>query len=182
MELDPLGPFWNASLASVYLYSRRYDDAVKQAGLTLDLVPTFAWAHVYNGLSHAALGHRTEAIAALERAVADSHGMPYAIGALGFVLARAGRRDVAEAQLNVLLDRIANGYVPALSVACIYAGLNDRERALEALDRAYAQRDVWFSRYIGPLFLFDDLRSDPRFLDLHRRVFGALEPRTRTYT
>lgn len=41
------------------------------------------------------------------------------------------------------------------------------------LDRAYAQRDLWLSWHIGPLFILDDLQSDPRFIDLHRRVFGT---------
>lgn len=63
--------------------------------------------------------------------------------------------------------------MPALSLACIYAGLSDRERALASLDRAYAQKDIWLSWHVGPLFILDDLRSDPRFADLHRRVFGA---------
>ncbi len=105
VELDPWMPFWNSMLACIYMCSRRHHDAVAQAGATLDLVPNFWWARVWGGLSLAALGRLTEARAALEQAVAESHGMPYAIGWLGFVLARAGLRDAADAQLHVLLDR-----------------------------------------------------------------------------
>ena len=170
VELDPLMPFWNVNVVQVCLCGRRYDQAVRQADVTLDLVPHYSQAHVSGGLSHAALVHMQEAVAALELGVTHSGGTPYAIGYLGFVLAKAGRRDEAEAQLRALLDRAEKGYVPALSVASIYAGLNDRERAITSLERAYAQKDVWLSWHLGPLFLFDDLRSDPRFTDLVRRI------------
>jgi tetratricopeptide (TPR) repeat protein len=170
VELDPLMPFWNVSLVEVYLCSRRYDEAVRQFDVAVDLLPTYAAAHIFGGLSHAALGHMKEAVAALELGVTHSGGTPYAVGYLGFVLAKAGRLDEAEAQLRALLDRAEKGYVPALGLACTYAGLNDRERAIASLDRAYAQTDPWLSWHLVPLFIFDDLRSDPRFADLVRRV------------
>jgi serine/threonine-protein kinase len=173
VELDPLMPFWNVMLTQVYVCSRRYDEAIRQADATLDLVPTYWMAHVYRGLALAGLGHVTEAAAALERAVTHSNGVPYARGWLGFVLAKAGRVEEADVQLQTLLGRARQGYMPALSLACIYAGLNDREGALASIDRARAQQDLWLSWHVGPLFIFDDLRSDPRFADLHRRVFGA---------
>ena len=173
VELDPLMPFWNVMLTQVYVFSRRYDEAIRQGDATLELVPTYWLPHAYVGLGHAAQGNLAEAVAALERAVTHSGGAPYIIGWLGFVLAKTGRLEAADAQLQILLDRARKGYVPAMSVACIYAGLNDRERALASLDRAYAQKDICLSWHVGPLFIFDDLRSDPRFADLHRRVFGT---------
>ena len=72
VDLDPFNPFWSAAVALIHLHIKRYDDAVKQACVTLDLVPTFWMAHVCAGLAHAALGRLTEAVAALERAVTDS--------------------------------------------------------------------------------------------------------------
>ena len=173
VELDPLMPFWNVNLLQVYLCSRRYDEAVRQFDVAVDLVPTYSQAHIFGGLSHAALGNMKEAVAALELGVTHSGETPYAIGHLGFALAKTGRRDEAEAQLRILLERAEHAYVPALSVACIHAGLNDRDNALTWIQRAAEQNDIWLSWHVGPLFLFDDLRSDPRFADLHRRVFGA---------
>jgi tetratricopeptide (TPR) repeat protein len=130
-------------------------------------------AHLCRGLALFGLGHLTEAAAALERAVMHSNGVPYTIAWLGFVLARAGHLEEAEAQLQILRSRAQQGFMPALSLACIHAGLNDREQALASLDRARAQQDVWLSWHVGPLFIFDNLRSDSRFADLHRRVFGT---------
>ena len=140
VELDPLMLFWNVSLLQVYLCSRRYDEAVRQFDFAVDLVPTYSQAHLFGGLSHAALGHMKEAVAALELGVTHSGGTPYAIGYLGFVLAKAGRRDEAEAQLRTLLERAEHAYVPALSVASIHAGLNDRNNALIWIERAYEQK------------------------------------------
>jgi hypothetical protein len=64
------------------------------------------------------------------------------VGSLAGRLASAALRAAAQSQLNALLDR------------------------------AYAQTDPWLSTHLGPSFIFEDLRSDPRFIDLHRRVFG----------
>jgi len=65
---------------------------------------------------------------------------------------------------------LAQGYVPALSFACVYAGLNDRERALEALEHAYVQKDPWLSR-ISDLGLsstiYDPTRASPTCTDAY---------------
>jgi len=51
----------------------------------------------------------------------------------------------------------------------VYAGLGDRARALELLDRAYAERDVWLT-WIGVEPRFDALRREPRFRELLRGI------------
>jgi hypothetical protein len=50
----------------------------------------------------------------------------------------------------------------------IYTGLGDKDMAFEWLERAYADRTARLSELPDPPF--DDLRSDPRFQDLLRRV------------
>ena len=62
-------------------------------------------------------------------------------------------------------DHYASGY----AIAVIYAGLGDRERVLTYLERADNERShwlVWLKR--DPRW--NDLRGDPRFQDLVRRV------------
>jgi hypothetical protein len=51
----------------------------------------------------------------------------------------------------------------------VYTGMGDGPRALELLEQALAQRDVWLT-WLGVEPRFDALRTDPRFRELLRRV------------
>ena len=60
-------------------------------------------------------------------------------------------------------------FVPALFIALVYAGLEDKDQAFTWLEKAHEER---FNRlaYLKVEALWDPLRSDPRFADLLRRV------------
>ena len=59
-------------------------------------------------------------------------------------------------------------YVSGLYLAIIYAGLKDRDRALEYLNQAYESRHPGLVLIrVDPIF--DDLRSDDRFKQLVKR-------------
>jgi hypothetical protein len=68
------------------------------------------------------------------------------------------------------LDQLSlRKHVPAISRLKIYIGLNDKDRAFEALDQALAER-AWEFGTLKTGYIFDSLRSDPRFTNLMRRV------------
>lgn len=68
-----------------------------------------------------------------------------------------------------LLDLSRKQYVPAISIAEVYAGLGDKARALEWLEKAYEERSRKFSHLkVDPQW--DSLREEPRFQDLVRRI------------
>lgn len=48
-------------------------------------------------------------------------------------------------------------------------GLNDKEKAVELLERAFEQKDIQV-QYVASDPSYDPLRNDPRFIDLVRRV------------
>jgi len=52
----------------------------------------------------------------------------------------------------------------------IYAGLGDKDRAFEFLEKAYHERSLEISWHIKADLRIDNLRSDPRFQNLLRRV------------
>ena len=95
IELDPLGPLWNACLIQALLGKRDWEEALRQTQVTLDLVPEYWFALHLAGQAHVALGQWDEAIGKFERAVRSSGEVPYVIGLLGNALAKAGRRDEA---------------------------------------------------------------------------------------
>ena len=107
IELDPLGPLWNACLIQALLGNRDWDGALQQTRATLDVAPDYWYALQLAGQAHAASGHLGEAIATFERAVRASADVPYTIGLLGNALARAGRLDEALQQLAKLRARVA---------------------------------------------------------------------------
>ena len=71
--------------------------------------------------------------------------------------------------LDELKQLSGQEYVPATSIALIYAGLGEKDQAFAWLDKGYEERAFqlqWLK--IEPRW--DSLRSDPRFQDLMRRI------------
>ncbi|HSQ24162.1 MAG TPA: hypothetical protein VLN44_07125, partial [Pyrinomonadaceae bacterium] len=60
-------------------------------------------------------------------------------------------------------------YLPAPSIALIYAGLGEKDQALAWLDKGYTER-AFQMQWIKMEPRWDSLRSDPRFQELMRRM------------
>jgi hypothetical protein len=60
-------------------------------------------------------------------------------------------------------------YIPPTYPARIYVGLGERDQALAWLEKGHAARGAHME-FLGVEPDFDPLRSDPRFVDLLRRV------------
>jgi hypothetical protein len=60
-------------------------------------------------------------------------------------------------------------YVSPYNIACIYAGLNDKDQAFEWLERAYQERSFFVANLKAETVL-DNLRPDPRFKHLLKRI------------
>ena len=91
------------------------------------------------------------------------------IAMLGHGLAVSGKRDEALRTLDQLKEMAKQRYVPAYSFAIVYVVLDEKDEALQWLERDYQDRGVdMLSLKVDPLL--DSLRSDPRFADLVRRV------------
>ena len=88
--------------------------------------------------------------------------LPWTVGALGYVNGKVGRKDEAQKLLKELLDRSSKDYVPWSRLALAYAGIGDKEKVLDFLERAYDEREAWNASLLVD-FAWDDLRSEPRF-------------------
>jgi hypothetical protein len=86
---------------------------------------------------------------------------------LGVSLARSGDRPAALALLKKL--ETTKDYVSPGELAILYTALGDREMALATLERAYQEHDLQL-KYLNVETGYDDLRSEPRFQDLVRKV------------
>ncbi|MCA1850333.1 MAG: tetratricopeptide repeat protein, partial [Acidobacteria bacterium] len=174
-ELEPLSLVINAGVAWAFLYERQYDQAIEQFRKTLELDPNFNRAHTGLGLIYEQKGMHKEAIAALQKARELSGSSPLIVAFLGHAYATAGKRSEARAVVNELKELSARGQISPYYIAMIHAGLGERDQALQWLEKAFQDRSsglVWLK--VHPVW--DQLRSDPRFTDLIRRLRVPAHP------
>ena len=168
-ELDPLSLENNFTVGFVYHSSRRYDEAITWCRRVLDMDSGNWRAHWGLGLALLQKKSYDEAIAELRKAVEISGRGGVQLGSLGYAYAVAGRRADALEVLERLKAYLKEHYAPPAALALVFSGLGEKDQALAWLERANEERDPWItSLKVEPMF--DSLRSDPRFLDLMRRV------------
>ena len=71
--------------------------------------------------------------------------------------------------LEELKSLAAENHVPAYSFAMVYNGLGERDEALKHLEKSSQEREVQIT-FIKVDTRWDELRADPRFQDLLRRM------------
>ena len=107
-----------------------------------------------------------------EQAIAEFQRMgdgPAALGHLANTYAIAHKPAEAQNVLRTLIERANTENLWAYDVALGYAGLNDKDSALNWLEKAYQQRDPGIN-FLKVDPCLDPLRSDVRFQELIRRV------------
>ena len=173
VELDPLAPLVNGWLGAAYFYGERWDESINQCRRLQELDPGFVWAHTYLAHNYLMKGMYAAAVAHADtvQALSRSTGNPGLVAYVGQEYARAGEREEAERILDETVALHAQGSIPAMAVAVIYAGLGDRDSAFEWLRRAVQERGgtVVYLKVYGRTLL-RDLRSDPRYDELLRLV------------
>ena len=169
LQLEPLSLPVNAALGWVYHFSRRYDEAIEQYQKTLEIDRDFFLAYHFMAMSYEQKGMYEEAIVACHRAAKLPGGLEVVTGSLVHTYAKSGRADDARQLLQEMIQRRDTSYVPAYDLAIINAGLGERDEAFAWLGEACDERSTWltYSRLDPRL---DDLRGDPRFEALLRRV------------
>jgi tetratricopeptide (TPR) repeat protein len=147
-KADPLSPVVEERLGNVLISAGKYDEAAAHCSATGECL----------GRARLGQGRMDEAIRVLS-ALKNPRYLGYAYG-------RAGRREEAE--------KLAAAVAPnAFSQAIIYAGLGDKDRTLEALNRVAELGAARIGRALNsPEFAL--LRGDPRVKALRKRV-GLLE-------
>ena len=177
-ELDPISTYSLGGVAHVYLLMRRYDESIPHFQKALDLYPNaafiraqLAWSYTMKRLYPQALAEYDK-IAESDKAVAPENQL--VADGLGWVYAVAGRRADALKIAKEVEQLSSRSYVDFYQLATIYAGLGAKDETFRLLEKGYQQRSA------GMLYLlidpfWDNVRSDPRYTDLLRRV-GLSEP------
>jgi len=161
-ETDQFSPVYNMSLTLAYNYSRDYDRAIQQAKKAVEMEPANRHAIGWLGYTYERMGNYKQAMeqwTKLERAHGhDEHAaeIMQAFEKSGYsgYLRKDAQRAEAEHDYN--------------TVAADYAMLGDKNAAFAALEKVFADRAGVVFIKVDPQF--DNLRSDPRYADLLRRI------------
>jgi serine/threonine-protein kinase len=168
LELDPLSLIINMEAGLPYLYLGQYDAAIHRFRKTLRLDPNFALAHCNLGIAYVEKGEAGKGIAEIEEA-SRLDSTAAIVSFLAHAYAAAGRRADAERLLRQLLRQVEDKQVSSYFLVRIYVALHEDDKALDALDQAYAEHH-WGMARIAVVRILDPLRSNPRFQDLVRRM------------
>jgi serine/threonine protein kinase/Tfp pilus assembly protein PilF len=172
-DIDPLSARIVGAFAFHYLAAHRYDDSVAQFKKAIDLDPHLAWFHAELAWAYARKGMFAQAIAEYEKLspkeyAASPENQVVASG-LGWVYGMAGKRTEALRILQKFNELSSRSYVDFYQVGAIYAGMGDKDRAFESLEKGHIERSDGMV-YIKADPFWDGLRSDPRYADLMSRM------------
>jgi eukaryotic-like serine/threonine-protein kinase len=167
LELDPLSESPIGHLAYHYLYSRQYDEAIQQFQKTLQLYPDSSH---YTKLGNAfwEKGMYNEAVDAFAKGLAKEGLDSASISQLKQAFAKSGNTGFLRKLLEILKG-MPQARVLAVNVAELHARLGEKDQAFEWLEKAYADKSDGLLRLKEELG-FDNIRSDPRYADLLRRI------------
>jgi TolB-like protein/DNA-binding winged helix-turn-helix (wHTH) protein/Flp pilus assembly protein TadD len=169
IELDP-GPSSVLAESGVYYQLRDYDRLVEVSRRGVTTNPGEWVEHNSLGVGYEATGKRLEAVSEYQKAIELSDGDQDATAALAYAYVAMGRRAEAKKILRDLEQKAKSGHASPYIIATICAGLGDKDRALELLEKAYRERSLDLSWFLNADFRIDSLRSDPRFQALRQRV------------
>jgi serine/threonine protein kinase/tetratricopeptide (TPR) repeat protein len=162
VELDPTSVANNWLLAQVYWMARESDRAVEQANKAIELDPNSSMAVSSLALAYEQKGDYKNAIAQ-EVKSQELQGHHANAEELRQAFEKSGhggylRKEAAQCEARGNYECVATDY----------AMLGDKDAAFAALEKAFATRSQMFLIKADPEF--DNLRSDPRYADLLRRI------------
>jgi tetratricopeptide (TPR) repeat protein len=128
----------------------------------LQMDPSFAIAHGYLGQTYLERQQYEEAVSELQTFLSLAPGDAGREAELGHAYAIAGKKEEAEQILRELESAPKNKYISNYDWAVLYSGFRDKEKTLNALEKAYEERNGRMPNVaVHPQFAF--LRQEPGF-------------------
>lgn len=157
--------------AGALVQAHRFDEALQayndaKTAESSKEVPNFALGYAYAGK-----GSNDEAITYYKKAIGELGGEEKYSQPLVYLAITYAKMPDKRAEARAILTRIENmnEYVSPALLAAIYTALDDNNKAMELLERAFVKRDLLL-RYIKTGYEYDSLRNDARFVDLIRKM------------
>jgi tetratricopeptide (TPR) repeat protein len=170
-KIDQLDYSFSAAMtdSETYYQLRDYPKLIEASKRALLLDPKDWFQHQTLGIGYEGTGKLQEAISEYQQAIAMSGDSESAV-ALAHALRAIGKKTEAEKILRDLERKAKGSSASPYTLATIYAGLGENEKAFEFLEKAYSEKSLDLVRSIKSDMVLDGLRPDPRFQDLLRRV------------
>ena len=89
---------------------------------------------------------------------------------IAYILARIGNIKKSREMLEYLISRSHTHYVSSFKIALIYMALDENDETFVWLEKAYHERCNELPQLLKTAPILDELRPDPRFQDLLKRM------------
>jgi tetratricopeptide (TPR) repeat protein len=166
-DLDPSSASYRSLLGSHLYYARQYNQAIEQAGrarlLNARLRPMYCYA------AYIELGRYDEAVDYYIEANALAGERQEKLQELRIAYRTGGIRGCWKELIGQYARTAKHDPELMRYFAIVYAFLGEKDKAFAYLEKAYEERNG-FLIFLNVDPRFDNLRSDPRFSDLVRRV------------
>jgi adenylate cyclase len=170
VELDPLSQVVNLSLGIELNAARHYDQAIAQLQKTLKIGKNFADTNYFLFEAYANKGQYREAVEVYARQKRLEGEPEQAVDAITAAFARDSWPGFLRQRIGVLE---AEPHPVPEEIASFHARLGEPDRAFFWLEKSYTYRSARLTLLkVDPRY--DNLRADPRFADLLRRI--GLQP------
>jgi len=168
-DLDPLSLPKITSVGEVLYEAGRYDEAIAAYKKALEMDPNSGFAYWALGRAYLEKGMYEQAIASFQKAIPLSGDSPDEPAELARAYAKSDRKTEARRIADDLKEQSKRRYISPCVIASIYAALGEKDQAFVWLEKAYEAHDFLLVLLkVEPMF--DNLRSDPRFTILLKRV------------
>ena len=167
-ELDPVSLVTNALEGQILFFAGRSDDSLDRLNKTIDLNPNFWLSHLFISRVYTEKGMHAKAVAAAKKA-GELSGNSQSEAYHAYALAKWGKLEEARTVLDELLKLSTERYVPPYNFAVVYNGLGESDKALDYLEKGFAEKDVRMV-FLKVEPKWNNLRSEPRFIDLMKRM------------
>jgi TolB-like protein/Flp pilus assembly protein TadD len=165
---DPVNVNYMSTLGYNYIRAGRFDEAIAKLQKVLSLRPGRGSANFQLGV---ALLFKGDAAAALVQMQQES-SEPVRLLGLAMAYHALGKKADADAALTQVMEKYNKDY--PYNIAFVHSYCGDADKAFEWLDKAVAYADPGLSE-IPVEKLFDNIRSDPRWLPFLRKIGKAPE-------
>ena len=176
LELDPLSLPINNFMGMTYIFAADYGNAYRQFQHTIAMDPSFPLAHEYFAWLLTTMGRYEEAIKEHEKSEVLGGSGPEEAAAEAKMMLRAfesgGEKGFWQKHLDLDLAAMKQpgSYVPSSTLAADYALAGENDKAFAWLDKAYDEREGQSLTLLKGDPSFKNLRSDPRFSALLRKI------------
>jgi len=167
-QIQPNGYVYFSFKVMAQFHSRDFEGVLKTTEEGLKLFPEAPLILELQMWTYSILGRHDEAVETVRKIISIGRVSPIRHGEIGAIFARAGLRQEALKQLEIIQGLKLN-YIDPVSLGLLHMGLGDKDMAMDYFEKGYDTHSGWmpFLKRGPP---FDAMRGDPRFEKLIQKL------------